>query len=199
MHAVSCWQCELSKEEAVPAGASVQYSPCKRSGHLSACNSEFLNLQVFCARIDEHFLQRSAYSDNSCPCYSGCFLLPPCWPSLYQNAPFFARLFFLQASLTVRLRSIPVLQQGGRKTQRKRDSGTASREGLAESLGTFSSPHLGEQLFIHEVSIWQSFLLKSSLFWEYLSAPMTDCVTLSFLGRTTCSHCFSFVCMSHPK
>lgn len=179
-HAVSCWQCELSKEEAVPIqGRSCPgWSLCAvftmQALRAFICLSilEFRNLQVFCARRDEHFLQRSAYSDNSCPCYPGGFFLLPCWPLLYQDASLWPGYFSFR----------PVWWSGfvtslccSKVAGKHRESGTLEllpgRVWL-KVWGLFFSSHLGERLFMHEVSIWQSFHLKSSLFWECLSAPM---------------------------
>lgn len=132
----------LSKEEAVPGGASVRYSPCKHSGHLSAWaswNSKICRLFV----LEEVSIFSKGVLIQTTPvpatlAASSCLHVGPCFIRMLL---FFARLFFLQASLMVWVCNIPVLQQGGRKTQRKWDTGTASREGLTERLGTiFSFP-----------------------------------------------------------
>lgn len=89
MHTASCWQWELSTEEPLPAQAFLQ------ADHAFIClnSQKFLNLQVFCATIDEHFHQKSSYSTNSCRCYPIGFLLPMRSLSLYQAAPFLPGYF----------------------------------------------------------------------------------------------------------
>lgn len=163
----------LSKEEAVPGGASVRYSPCKHSGHLSAWaswNSKICRLFV----LEEVSIFSKGVLIQTTPvpatlAASSCLHVGPC---------FIRMLLFLPGYFSFR----PVWWSGfvtslccSKVAGKHRESGTLEllpgRVWLKD-WGLFFPSHLGERLFMHEVSIWQSFHLKSSLYGECLSAPM---------------------------
>lgn len=136
-------------------GAPVPHSPHEHSGRLNI--SQLLNWQGLGLEQMRIFSKDLIWTPLS-PCYPSCFLL--LFPGIIR-VHFFPRLFLLQATVASQ---IPVLQQGGRKTQGKWD------RALLTAFGTHFPPHLGEELFLHPA--WWCFLPKSCVVWGHLSAPM---------------------------
>lgn len=54
-----------------------------------------------------------------------------------------------------------------------------------------------QAVYLAEIKSW--LLLKINLLWRYQVCAGRTYNALSFLERTTCSHCFPFLCRSHPK